>query len=83
MTNENQNLKKLLMQVRFVMWDLHLYLDSHPCDKTALSLLERYRAKYNCLLKDYEKVYGPLTPSTGHGSDWTKGPWPWDNRGDC
>lgn len=65
------------------MWDLHLYLDTHPCDKTAAQLLEKYKSRYAEILKQYECNYGPLSPASGFGSDWTKGPWPWDNRGDC
>lgn len=84
MTMNQNNLRHRLMMLRFSMWDLHLYLDTHPCDKTAAELLEKYKEKYLCVLKEYECAYGPLSPAGGHGKDWLKGPWPWDNRaGEC
>ncbi|MCM1365175.1 MAG: spore coat protein CotJB [Faecalibacterium sp.] len=83
MTLNTNNLKHQLMAIRFSMWDLHLYLDSHPCDTTAAELLEKYKKRYAQMLEQYECNYGPLNNSNGFGSDWTQGPWPWDNRGDC
>lgn len=72
-----------LMAARFSAWDLHLYLDTHPCDRTAVELLEKYKEKSAELLRDYENRYGPLSPSSGYGEDWTQGPWPWVAGGDC
>lgn len=83
MNYSRNNLKHQLMAVRFSMWDLHLYLDTHPCDETAAELLERYKEKYRRLLSEYECKYGPLSPESGHGEAWTKAPWPWDKAGDC
>lgn len=83
MTFNQNNLTHQLMAIRFSMWDLHLYLDSHPCDSTAAELLEKYKKRYAEMLEKYECKYGPLSPATGFGASWTKAPWPWDNRGDC
>lgn len=74
---------KNIMAVRFYTWDLHLYLDTHPCDETASELLEKYQKKNEELTAQYECQYGPLSASTGHGSAWTEAPWPWERAGDC
>lgn len=83
MTYNKNSLKHRLMAIRFSIWDLHLYLDTHPCDETAMNLENKYKERYAELLKEYECKYGPLTALAGSGTEWTKAPWPWDNRGDC
>lgn len=71
------------MAVRFSLWDLHLYLDTHPCDKTAATLYERYAEKYSDLLKKYECQFGPLGSDSAFGQEWFKAPWPWERSCDC
>lgn len=83
MTADKTNLKFRLKAIRFSMWDLHLYLDTHPCDETAAELLENYREKYCCIKEEYEKAYGPLTHECCCGECWLKGPWPWERECDC
>ncbi len=79
MMNEN-SLKFRFMAVRFSMWDLHLYLDTHPEDAAAKALLKKYEAQYKQLLEEYTEKYGPLEPSAaGSGKSWLQAPWPWDN----
>lgn len=83
MTCERMNLMKSLMAVRFYLWDLHLYLDTHPCDKTAMELHERYMLKEKELKEEYECKFGPLTHSAATGEEWIKAPWPWQRMCDC
>ncbi len=79
-----KNLKHKFMAVRFVMWELHLYLDTHPCDEDAMRLLERYKKQYENLLEEYKCQYGPLTAECGSGEAWIGRPFPWVNTGsDC
>ncbi len=79
--NMNNGLLKRLSAVNFAMWDLHLYLDTHPDDTQMLSLWQQYAQKSHALAKEYESENGPLTPKTGSGACWTKEPWPWQK--DC
>lgn len=73
-----------LSAVQFAMWELHLYLDTHPDDISALKLHSKYREKYLKLKEEYEAKYGPLTPGSGMpGVRWLKNPWPWDYEGGC
>lgn len=84
MNNTKTNLKHRLMAVRFAIWDLHLYLNTHCDDEEAMELIKRYTEKYRELLKEYQCKYGPLTADAGHGAPWIKTPFPWVNSGsDC
>ena len=74
-----ESLKSRFMAVRFMIWDLHLYLDTHPDDTQAAGLLQQYASQYSELLREYEQKYGPLTASaTGYGDAWLQPAWPWD-----
>ena len=72
------------MAIRFAIWDLHLYLDTHPDDQKAKELLDKYYDKYSEVKKEFVRQYGPLEPGRyGNGNAWLKAPWPWVNGGDC
>ena len=49
---------------------------SHTNNKTTKP--EKYEKRNAELTKEYECQFGPLSPNTGHGKEWTKGPWPWE-----
>lgn len=84
MINTKNNLKQRLMSVRFAIWDLHLYLDTHCGDMQAEELINRYMEKYRELLKEYTCKYGPIVSGEAYGAQWTKTPFPWVNSGgDC
>lgn len=79
--NKDEMMMKLSSS-QFCMWELHMYLDTHPMDSQAMSLYRRYENKTKQLKDDYEKMYGPLTyGSVEDLNDWTKGPWPWEVQG--
>lgn len=74
-------LLRRLSSIDFSMWELHIYLDTHPNDTEALALLEKYNLKRTALVEEYENKYGPLntrevTPSNSWR--WIANPWPWD-----
>lgn len=84
MINTKTNLKHRLMAVRFAIWDLHLYLDTHCGDTEAMELINKYMEKYRELLREYQCKYGPISIKEGHSSQWIKNPFPWVNSGsDC
>ena len=85
MTMNTNSLKFRFMAIRFSIWDLHLYLDTHPDDCKAMELLEKYYEKYADIKEEYCEKYGPYEVSfEGNGDNWLKAPWPWDNmKGDC
>ncbi len=79
-----KNLKHRLMAVRFVLWELQLYKDTHGCDCETQKLVEAFRRQYKELLKEYECKYGPLTSMHDEECMWTETPFPWVNcGGDC
>ncbi len=76
--SKRDKLMRQLSSVQFALWELHLYLDTHPSDLEAVSLHEQYEKKLMKLCEEYESAYGPLTPSKGEGVGWLSDPWPWD-----
>jgi spore coat protein JB len=64
--------------VSFAAWELHLYLDTHPCDEKALEMHKKYSERAMELKKEYEECFGPLTHKSGSGYVWVKEPWPWE-----
>ncbi len=82
MINTNTNLKHEIMALRFAMWDLHLYLDTHDCEN-ARCLFQSYQKKYEDLLDDYIAAYGPLTYTDCDGEKWLAKSFPWVAGGDC
>lgn len=77
----NASLRNQLSAVQFAMWELHLYLDTHPDDLSALSLYKRYQEKNEKLTREYEEKCGPLYSTGDPGVSWLKNPWPWDLGG--
>lgn len=76
----NDNIAYRFSASNFALWELHLYLDTHPCDKKAKELFKEYAIKTEQLKAEYERMYGPLVASTTCGEKWTKEPWPWQNN---
>ena len=72
--------------VSFAIDDVKLFLDTHPCDQTALAYFQEYSRMRNEALKEYAKYYGPLTIDTAAEScadrwNWINEPWPWQEGG--
>ena len=87
--NQTQNEQKRLMNwiniVSFMVDDIQLYLDTHPCDKEALEHFEHYKDLRVQALEEYARCYGPLTVYTTSDYDewtWVMQPWPWEG-GSC
>lgn len=83
-----EELLSKIYEVSFAKDDIILYLDTHPYDEKAREYFDRhmeFRKKY---LKEYAKLYGPLTLDTAEESEkgkwqWVLQPWPWENKGGC
>lgn len=81
--------KELLEQINqsaFMVDDVKLYLDTHPCDEAALKFFHEYSRIRNQSLREYAKYYGPLTIDTTVQSctdrwNWINEPWPWQEGG--
>ncbi len=82
MNNREHDLLRL-SAVQFSAWELHMYLDTHPNDKSAAERYKKYMAQYNALLADFEQKYGPINQTDSKGNAWLSDPWPWDISKEC
>ncbi len=76
-------LLKQLSALDFMAVDLHLYLDTHPCDREALMRYNNTVAQANMLRSMYERAYGPLysyRSCSGYPWQWINNPWPWSTE---
>ncbi len=81
--NDKQKLLRKISVAQFAAWELHLYLDTHPCDTSANEMFKKYTAECNALKKEYEAKYGHLTAKSSNEADWLDSPWPWENERSC
>ena len=80
--SEKEALLYQIMQYKFALVDLNLYLDTNPNDIGALNLYRQYLNIEKQMCDKYEKMYGPLSVdclNVGKDSwNWLMGPWPWE-----
>lgn len=71
---------KEVMAEGFSAFDLHLYLNTHPCDQQALMLFKNCSKRARFLTENYERNFGPLTAGSAYAYpwQWIKSPWPWE-----
>lgn len=58
---DRHSMLRQISEVSFVINDLTLFLDTHPTDKGALDLFDKYSKERKMLLNDYEQQFEPLT----------------------
>lgn len=82
--NERQRMLLEVQKYGFAMWDLNLYLNTHPMDRNVMMLFDQYRNAHKKAKEDYESKYGPLclehTPANSGYWLWNKSPWPWEGE---
>ena len=81
MPKENENYKIMeIMKYQFAVYDIALYLDTHPNDTRAKIVHKEYAEKLHELIMEYEEMYSPLTLLSHHGdySKYVNSPWPWE-----
>ena len=79
--------EKRIAAYKFALYDLGLYLDSHPCDQQAMQLRDQYKERLAQLIEEYEQHYGNYVRTQSDVMDnwkeWVSDPWPWDvEKGD-
>ena len=80
MINMNSCLHSI-MALRFAMWDLHLYLDTHPQCPCGLEYFRCMRNERDDALCSYEMNFGPITMDNSQAEcswEWINDPWPWE-----
>lgn len=84
MTNQNDRMRmrKCISAYDFSLYELGLYLDTHPNDTKAMQALEQYRRRREERVQEYERCFGPYIVTqnnvTGNRWSWVDDPWPWD-----
>lgn len=77
-----QQLFDWINQVSFVLNDVVLYLDTHPCDQETLQYYEHFHKLRQEALEEYAKRFTPLTLDSSAGCqerwEWIYGKWPWE-----
>ncbi len=78
--NDKEMLLRRLSAAQFAVWEMHLYLDTHPCDTAAIDAYNKYYKRYKELLKEYTSRFGDITAGKEENErwQWTEAPWPWD-----
>ena len=83
MTRSRDLLLKEIQQLSFRLYDLTLFLDTHSTENCALKDYNETLNKYKIMVKNFEKLYGPLTLDAIDENTmewkWIEGPWPWEN----
>lgn len=72
---------KKVMEADFAVYDLGLYLDTHPEDSRAMEMYTDLVRRAGEAKRAYEAAYGPLTPEAAAGQKewtWIRSPWPWE-----
>ncbi len=76
-----EELMERIMQYKFVVNDLSLYLDTHPNDRNALKMHNKYAEELKKYEKMYEEKFGPLTFECQMDLwQWVDDKWPWERR---
>lgn len=65
----------------FTIFDLQLYLDTHPTCADALQYFHDCVEKKHAAVTEYTRLYGPITAEQMHDRNrwtWVQSPWPWE-----
>jgi spore coat protein JB len=76
-----QEMMRKIQEADFVLYDVNLFLDTHPDNQSALEFFNQYQMAYLDALAAFESQHGPLTADstdTSQGWTWVQGPWPWE-----
>lgn len=76
-------LMQIIQKYDFALYDLMLYLDTHPNCREALGLYREYREKRAEIVREYVRRFGPikaLHADTENRWNWGNGPYPWERE---
>ncbi len=81
MSCERERLLRKYQEADFALFEVTLYLDTHPTDKKALECFDKYQKLRNKAKEAYTSKYGALQSSqvkTSNRFSWVNNPWPWE-----
>lgn len=83
MESKRQQLLNAIQMYEFYLYELQLYLDTHPACPNGLNSFRKYKQLLSQAVSAYTKSYGPLTAKDSECStvfEWAGGPWPWEKE---
>ena len=77
---KKEEMMKQIQSYNFAVIELAQYLNTHPNDRNALELYNKYSKELEELREKYQKMFGPLTIYYPNQNEWKwiEGPWPWE-----
>ena len=83
MNNEmsQNNLLHTIMQYDFAIYDLVLYLDTHPNDTKSIEMYMDLKKQCKLHTEEYVRLYGPINNkqvTDDNYFNWVSTPWPWE-----
>lgn len=77
--SDKEKMLREIMSLDFAINDFALYLDTHPDDMNAIRKHREFAEKYNMMIEEYQRKFGPLTIYFGSDCwNWIDEPWPWE-----
>lgn len=80
---EKKQLLTAIQKYDFVLYELQLYLDTHPNCRNALHKWKHYLSLRQKAVDSYVKQFGPIRPDQTNDTapwSWLEGPWPWEKE---
>ena len=81
--NERSELLQKLQQYDFMLYDLQLYLNSHPSCPEGRAKYCKYRELRDEAAREYANACGPFRAEqadTDSVWNWIDNPWPWEKE---
>lgn len=81
MSNQQKAMLNDIQKLQFAIFDLALFLDTHPNDPVALYRHRAYAMQLKQYREAYTAQYGPLTIFENEMMNtwrYINGPWPWE-----
>jgi len=83
MNKERAALLRKIQRSEMILFDLSLYLDTHPKCQKGLAAYKRHQSVLLDYKEEFERRFGPLSHGAMPSSEsweWTDGPWPWERE---
>lgn len=79
--NSKHDLMRTIMEYDFAIYDLALYLDTHPEDCESIATFKKLNDIRKKHYDEYVHMYGPIRFTDVHCDNywtWVSEPWPWE-----
>ncbi len=85
--NKKSRMKRYIDALDFAIYEMILFLDTHPIDRKALAMFNEYKERRAFAIKEYEAAFGQYATRASDINpngrwEWINGPWPWENEGE-